>query len=483
MMNNDHKYSVPVNFLHDDSASIQEASMAAKWYRHLVAPGIPTGLWIRQMLEQTEDYLIQILNQNKMVRGESSDCCLVLCGGGYDILLLRNDTPFPEYIDDVPRIGVSLLLTSIVFPTNSMENLLNEYGIVDPVDDLYMHMNVAVNMGIFPGNFRIYLRANENGPAYQDGYLAKKVILRIENHAHNPAKVLKVDHKDAPEHIFCYQYDIWGIRESRINRRDNVKVNVRLTNEPTIAPAMKTTQPSSRKRARKESSESVHDNRNGKIEKRKTVIEPMTEIRQQKSIDEGTRHEEAKGVVKTPVLNPNLSAKQGSLVTVKKNPKAVSKSTPASASTNSGNERQKPNGKANDAKPAAVPKKISKKVSDSDTMTNAAASGSSSSKGRKTISTQKPNQKQVSNGQKEVTGDSATRPVSTATLPASKVLNSVAKKKECFYYPFCQMSVDECGGTQRGRCREVKSGRVNVSPNIDRKVLSEMKRKAKRTQQ
>ena len=44
------------------------------------------------------------------------------------------------------------------------------------------------------------------------------------------------------------------------------------------------------------------------------------------------------------------------------------------------------------------------------------------------------------------------------------------------------MTADVCGGTQRGRCREVKSGRVNVAPDIDRKELAKMKREAKQKQ-
>ena len=69
------------------------------------------------------------------------------------------------------------------------------------------------------------------------------------------------------------------------------------------------------------------------------------------------------------------------------------------------------------------------------------------------------------------------------TLDSGKANDSsIVKKKECFYYPFCQMTADVCGGTQRGRCREVKSGRVNVAPDIDRKELAKMKREAKQKQ-
>jgi hypothetical protein len=49
---------------------------------------------------------------------------------------------------------------------------------------------------------------------------------------------------------------------------------------------------------------------------------------------------------------------------------------------------------------------------------------------------------------------------------------------DCFYFPFCGLNHDQCGGTQRGRCREVKSGRV-VVPVMEKKEFLALKREAK----
>ena len=253
MMSNDHKYSVPVNLFvrdNDDSNAIHGSLVATRWYRHLIAPRTPTGLWIRQIVEQSEDYLIHIMNQNKVITGESCNCCMILCGGGYDILLLQHDTPYPDHVDHIPMIALSLCLTSTLLPSKLDENYLDEYGIVDPIDDLHLHMRAEIEMGVFPGNFRIYLQVNYNCPAYQDQNVSKKVILRIENRTRNAATITKIDHKDAPRHIFAYQYDLWGIPLSIPQAEP--KSTGSATKDQNILLPKKSAQQTSRKRPRTE---------------------------------------------------------------------------------------------------------------------------------------------------------------------------------------------------------------------------------------
>jgi hypothetical protein len=249
MNSNDHKYSVPVNLLvndHNYGNAFSGSVVATKWYRHLVSPRTPTGLWIRQVVERSEDYLIHIMNQTKMMNGECN-CCMILCGGGYDILLLQNDTSYPEYVDNISMISLTLCLTSTLLPNHLDENYLNEYGIIDPIDDLYLHMRATVNMGVFPGNFRIYLKASFNCPAYQDQNISKKVILRIKNHSHNAVIIENIDRKDSPNNIFSYQYDVWGTSLSTPQAETK---SVGATKKQNSLPSKQSAQQPSRKRVR-----------------------------------------------------------------------------------------------------------------------------------------------------------------------------------------------------------------------------------------
>jgi hypothetical protein len=52
--------------------------------------------------------------------------------------------------------------------------------------------------------------------------------------------------------------------------------------------------------------------------------------------------------------------------------------------------------------------------------------------------------------------------------------------KHCFYYPFCTKLTNECGGTQRGRCREVKNGNVTVPE--DKAIFRTAKKNALHTE-
>lgn len=399
MINNDHKYSVPVSFWvhdYDNGHAVHGSSSVARWYRHLIAPQIPTGLWIRQVFEQSEDYLIHILNRNKMLLGESCDCCLILCGGGYDILLLQNDTPYPEYIDDIPKIAISLSLTStLLVGTNSKSNLLDDYGTIDPIDDLYKHMNVAVRMGVFPGNFRIYIHANGNCPVYQDHHIAQKVILRIENHAHSTVNIVNVDHKDAPKNIFSYQYDIWGNPTMQPNNSLGKSLkSVKLPKEPRKALSKPATQQSSRKRANTDASESFENDKDGKTNKRiRSMVRPITASGDQKvdnaSTSNESKHEETK-VVQTAgkvtasnkrVLATDISqssGKKSANITAKSVAStALEKSNSKSATVSDSGDQKKPSGKRKDVKVTRILNAGSKNVNDGKTTIDATTHDSS----------------------------------------------------------------------------------------------------------
>ena len=139
---------------------------------------------------------------------------------------------------------------------------------------------------------------------------------------------------------------------------------------------------------------------------------------------------------------------------------------------------EKASEKQNDAKVTVASNTISEKEDDTNDTADVTTKGSSVSVETKTVMSQNSNKKKGPGKDKDANIEKA----DTLDSGKANVDSSVVKKKECFYYPFCQMTADVCGGTQRGRCREVKSGRVNVAPDIDRKELAKMKREAKQKQ-
>ena len=76
--------------------------------------------------------------------------------------------------------------------------------------------------------------------------------------------------------------------------------------------------------------------------------------------------------------------------------------------------------------------------------------------------------------------DAVSATQSKTAPPKTPIASKVATEgdqRRCFYFPFCNKSCDECGGTQRGRCREVKKGNVVIP---DEQEFRKAKKKALR---
>jgi hypothetical protein len=221
-MMHDGTFSVPVE-LTTSRIHRRDLSAAGATHRAQVAPQKPAGLWIRQLIEKRPEYLAQIIRQQSDYAGEQAKCFMILCGAGHDILVLVNDTPWPANVNVVPKLSVSLFLTTRTLD-NPDDDILHQYGSIDPLDELWIHMMLAVRAGVFPGRFRIYLASRSNGPAYLDSSAVAKVTLRVRMDKNGCiTRSSQLSPKDAPAALFPFSNQE---NDTRMNRPDRKRAAI-----------------------------------------------------------------------------------------------------------------------------------------------------------------------------------------------------------------------------------------------------------------
>jgi len=66
-----------------------------------------------------------------------------------------------------------------------------------------------------------------------------------------------------------------------------------------------------------------------------------------------------------------------------------------------------------------------------------------------------------------------------AYVPAKE--SGKRKTLNCYYYPFCKRKRHECGGNERGKCRDVICGKIKPEPSDEElskaKILARSKAK------
>ena len=133
-MANDHSFSVPTKLL------LLPDEEPVTCHRLLIPPDVPTGLWTRQLLETTHQYVVRIIQRLPYIKERRCDTCLIQCGGGYDLLVLLNDAPIPPDVGAIPKIGVVLCLTTELPPP---EDPVGQYGVIGPNEVLNLHCIVS----------------------------------------------------------------------------------------------------------------------------------------------------------------------------------------------------------------------------------------------------------------------------------------------------------------------------------------------------
>jgi hypothetical protein len=530
-MMNDGTFSAPVE-LATSRIHRREvyAAVASSSYRanSKVAPQTSTGLWIRRLVEERPELLTQIVRQQSDYAGEQAKCFMVLCGAGHDILVLVNDSPWPVDVNAIPKISLSLCLTTRTLD-NSADDI-HQYGLIDPVDELWMHMMLAVRAGVFPGRFRIYLTTRFDGPAYLEATAAEKVILRLRMEKNGRiSKATQVSPQDAPVTLFSLSNQENDSRTKRPDRKRPSKPSTSMIQKkkPKIATKSDSMQQSL-----------VVDDEGATTrppKKGQTKNAPT-----QKTVGKVASNETKKSIPRADASRPNLygfsleesQMLQNAFEQSFSRPNLSTAEIPArdlygfsldeykalenayeAAMTMPDPIKTKvmmPRPKMDSVAVAPLPTKASKQsktgnklgLSSSRVFPIAKMNGNTESPRQNlhgfSIDELKVLEKAYeSNTSTPVNPDVNVLPPKVQAVPrplpkkpavhvvepkapsALPVTTETAEdQKRCFYFPYCTKLSSECGGRQRGRCREVKAGNVTV-PKDDQE-FRKVKKKALR---
>ena len=99
------------------------------------------------------------------------------CGGGYDILLILNDSPLPPKLSQVPRVTVSTCVATRRDGSYIEEDPLDEYGAVCPTDSM---LDQVLGEMTPIAECRVFLdaTASETFGSILGGDVKKKLIVR-----------------------------------------------------------------------------------------------------------------------------------------------------------------------------------------------------------------------------------------------------------------------------------------------------------------
>jgi hypothetical protein len=571
-------FSVPVNLL------LQHDEEPLHCYRCLIAPDIPSGLWIRRFLESDKClHLLRIIQRIPEIKERRCDSCLVQCGGGYDLLVLLNEAQTPPDVSAIPKIAVTLCLsTEAVTP----EDPVSQFGLIGPIEVLWMHMFVSVKSGVFARNFRIFLKTHTDGFIYHDDEVDKKRIIRLRMQP-DTWKINVVDFEATAPEVFAFRTTL-GVPPLADTQAGIVSDS---TNEPTeVSPRPRKKRAKvSRKRKSQETkktmgrNEHTIPNTDGFSLREYLVLEKalkdvLTENDSETDCSKYSQDEyqsalhmlkltfvdleqsgtpspakkaktlsaakssAAKVVMdvdesgeasnadkaKLPETGETSTTKQTTMPntgTLSKVDKAETPSTgisstakqvitPDSGTASTDNQTRTRNagksstvvdserpGMASDTGKASPAEKAKPLCTGISLAAKVAKDADDSGEAPKTDKAKAPitgesstaKQDKMSNNGTSSNIDEAVTPSTGIPSTAKQVITpntgkpstakpartrNAGKSSNCFYFPFCMFTSDICGGTQRGRCREVNSGRVTV-PSLDKKEFSAAKRAAK----
>lgn len=479
-------------------------------FRSLVAPEIPTGLWMRRFLENNGgQYLLRIIQRIPEIKDRRCDSCLVQCGGGYDLLvLLHHQAPVPPDVSAIPKISVTLTLATDG-TTDGAEDPGSQFGVIVPSDVLWMHMFVAAKAGALFGDFRIFLQTNMDGAIYHDDVESKQVVrLRM---AQGTWKVYGVVVEETPPEVFAF-------------RSPTAATSMVETDAGTLSDSThelsRTQKKKTKVSSKMQATEKMTKHHFGFSPRESLILEKaLKEELTGLNLEANCSHYSNDEFKSAPHPLMLMDVDSASLGTMSDAGKSWMTSDSNSAAGSGKSSTAKTAKTPHDSMAATIAKTgkslISKKRKDANELgitlnskarvadvrrsssvsTKETASSSdilltaSTTKAphdvRKSLTTKQartPNTRSSASTAKQATTSNtrkqAPTPKTGASATSKKEYNDV-DRKNCFYFPFCVFDADVCGGKQRGRCREVNSGRVTV-PTLDKKEFLAVKRAAKR---
>lgn len=146
-------YSVPVQLLdHENDIVTGHCTV-----RRMISNEMK-GLWVRNILEDnSNNWLLGIVLRHDDMRERRSRCCRVLCGGGYDFIVVFDDANIPQEDSMIPVIYVSLVLAMNQGGDFDVNTLVEKYGVFDDCDSLRGHVLCGLNSGFMLGDVRFYM--------------------------------------------------------------------------------------------------------------------------------------------------------------------------------------------------------------------------------------------------------------------------------------------------------------------------------------
>ena len=144
--------------------------------RKILNPGVSAGCFVQQCLERQSQWLARVVQTIPEIQEKTSDCCLVQCGAGCDILVLLNDAKFPVDVSRVPKIGVGLARSFGTVGRSSSSRLHAARAWICPRDSVFVFMEMAAQNG---DDDHFFLEI-DGSPRHSYQQAGDKRVLRIQ---------------------------------------------------------------------------------------------------------------------------------------------------------------------------------------------------------------------------------------------------------------------------------------------------------------